>query len=103
MENVPASIKYQVMGRLWKAFEMLLQNCQPVDFMMIDQKLTEDSRFEINKMQKEFEAYKEQLDEEHKTMKEKLQTTLQSYAELLDEKQVEVRRRQEIERKILSL
>lgn len=42
LTNVPKTERYKVMGNLWKAFQMLLQNCCPTDFKMIGQKLIED-------------------------------------------------------------
>jgi len=45
---VHKSEKYKVMGRLWNAFQMTLQNCCPTDFKSIGKKLVEDQINEIN-------------------------------------------------------
>ena len=47
------------MGRLWKAFCMLLQHCCPTEFIMIGRKLAEDQIEEVNKVKVEFQNYKE--------------------------------------------
>ena len=64
--NVPRTEQYKVMGNLWKAFQMLLQNCCPTDFKMIGQKLVEDQIEEINNVKVEFGRYKTEMDDTSK-------------------------------------
>ena len=52
--TVPEKDRYALMGRLWSAFQMLLQHCCPSNFKMIGRKLVEDQMAEINKVKREF-------------------------------------------------
>ncbi len=61
LQTVKTEEKYKVMGRLWNAFQMLLQHCCPSDFQMIGRKLMEDQIKEINKVKSEFGKYKAEM------------------------------------------
>ena len=91
------------MGNLWKCFEMLLQNCCPSDFKMIGQKLVEDQVHEINSVKAEFGKYKLEMDETSKKNEQKLGEMQRLYEEVSDEKEVQTQKRQESDRKLLSL
>lgn len=103
LENVPKSEKYKVMGNLWRCFEMLLQNCCPTDFQMVGQKLLEDSMYEINMLKSNFTKYKLELEDTNKKNLAKLKEMQQQFTEVSEEKEIQIKKRQESDFKLLGL
>ena len=103
LSNVSRSVKYQIMGRIWRAYQMLLENCCPTDFQSIEQKLKEDAVVEINKVREEFASYRAEIEGNSKKLEAELQSIQGIYTEVLEEKDIAVRKRQEAERKLFAV
>ena len=91
------------MGRLWKAFEMLLENCQPTDFKMVGQKLREDQIKEINKVTDDFNRNKDSLEIQKTNLMNELKDIKVLYDEVLEEKEMQTDKCMETEHKYLHL
>ena len=91
------------MGSLWKAFQMLLQNCCSTDFKMIQEKLVEDQMEQIESVKEEYGRYKAAIDETSKKTELELTMMQSLFSEVSEDKELQTKKRQESDRKLMAL